>query len=134
MNKNLVCVYGSLRQELGNNPVIQSPSTKYLGDFKSEPVYGLYDLGYYPGLKENGNTSVTMEVFSVDDEVARRVDGLEGYHPDREATFYDKKTIDTPWGEASVYIYVPNVREDKLVESGDWKEHYLEKRELSYVL
>lgn len=124
MNKNLVAVYGSLRNELGNNPVIQSPNTVFLGAFESKPEYSLYDLGYYPGLKENGETSVVMEVFEVDDEVALRVDRLEGYSPDREATFYDKKSIETPFGIASVYIYVPQVDQRNLVESGDWKEYY----------
>ena len=127
MNKHLVAVYGSLISELGNNPVIQNENTELLGEITSEPVYTLYDLGYFPGLHENGNTAVKMEVYLVDDEIARDVDGLEGYSPDRPASFYDKKSIETPWGTASVYIYMGNPGEDQIVESGDWKTHFLDK-------
>lgn len=130
MKKHLVAVYGSLLTELGNHRVIQGENTELLGEFTSEPVYKLYSLGGFPGLKENGETAVKMEVYSVDDVVAKRVDSLEGYSPDRPATFYDKKSIETPWGTASVYIYMGNPSDDKLVESGDWKTYYLEKRML----
>lgn len=129
-NKHLVAVYGSLLSGLGNNPVIQNENTELLGEIISEPVYTLYDLGYFPGLHENGSTAVKMEVYSVDDEIALDVDGLEGYSPDRPATFYDKKSIETPWGTASVYIYMGNPEEDQIIESGDWKSHYLEKRQV----
>lgn len=132
MNKHLVCVYGSLLTGLGNHRVIEGENTELLGDFISEPVYTLYDLGSFPGLHENGSTAVKMEAYLVDDEIARDVDGLEGYSPNRPATFYDKKTIETPWGTSSVYIYMGNPGEEHKIESGDWKTHYLEKRELSY--
>lgn len=132
MNKNIVCVYGSLLSGLGNHSVIQGENTELLGEFTTEPVYSLYDLGYFPGLHENGNTAIKLEVYSVDDEIASHVDALEGYSPDRPATFYDKKSIETPWGTGSIYIYMGQPSKDRLVESGDWKSYYLEKRELSY--
>lgn len=132
MNKHLVCVYGSLLSDLGNHRVIQGENTEFLGEFTSEPVYSLYSLGGFPGLKEDGETAVKMEVYSVDDEVAKRVDRLEGYSPDRPATFYDKKPIETPFGTASVYIYVDDIPAERLVKSGDWRD-YLESRKILYV-
>lgn len=123
--KNLIAVYGSLRKNLGNHYLIEN--SEYLGNFKSNPEFSLYSLGGFPGLKENGKTSVEMEVYAVNDAVANNVDALEGYSPNRVATFYDKKPIDTPYGEASVYIYVNDIPEDRLVKSGDWKE-FLEKK------
>ncbi len=118
MKKNLICVYGSLRQGHGNHRLLTE--SEYVGIFKTPAIYNLYSLGGYPGLKENGDTSVTMEVYAVDDTTARRVDGLEGYEPGRPATFYDKVPIETPFGPASVYTYVNNISEDRKVESGDW--------------
>jgi len=118
MKKNLIAVYGSLRQGHGNHRLIEH--TEYVGTFKTEPVFNLYSLGGYPGLKENGDTAVVMEVYSVDDDTARRVDGLEGYVPGRPATFYDKIPLETPFGTASVYTYVNNISEDRKVHSGDW--------------
>lgn len=121
MNKILISVYGSLRKGLGNHRLLEN--AKYLGDFQSEPVFSLYSLGGYPGLKTEGTTSVTMEVYEVTPIEANRIDQLEGYTPGREATFYDKIPIDTPYGEASVYTYVDKIPESRLVESGDWKQY-----------
>ncbi len=121
MNKTLISVYGSLRKNCGNHRLLENAN--YLGEFKTEPVFSLYSLGGYPGLKENGNTSVTMEVYEVTPEEARRVDNLEGYTPGaKNNTFYDKIMIDTPYGKAGTYIYVPNTNRLELVESGDWCE------------
>ena len=121
MTKILISVYGSLRKGLGNHRLLEN--AKYLGDFETEPKFSLYSLGGYPGLKTEGTTSVVMEVYEVTPIEANRIDQLEGYTPGREATFYDKIPIDTPYGEASVYIYVDKIPESKLVESGDWKQH-----------
>lgn len=120
-NKILVAVYGSLRSDMSNHDLLKT--SEYLGEFKTEPVFSLYSLGGYPGLKEGGNTSVVMEVYAVDETVAKRVDQLEGYEEGRPATFYDKINIETPYGTAGVYTYVNPIPEDRLVESGDWKEH-----------
>lgn len=120
MKKNLIAVYGSLRKGFGNHRLLEK--SKYLGDFKTEPKFSLYNLGSYPGLKENGITEVVMEVYEVDEYTAHRVDNLEGYTPGEKAYFYDKIPIETPWGTASVYTYVNPISENKLVESGDWTE------------
>ena len=119
MKKQLIAVYGSLRQGMSNHHILQN--SEYLGEFKSIPVFSLYSLGSYPGIKPGGNTSVTMEVYAVDDTVAAKVDRLEGYTPGGGNTFYDKIPIETPYGEASVYIYVNNIPQERLVKSGDWK-------------
>lgn len=120
MNKILVAVYGSLRKNMGNHRLLENAN--YLGEFKTEPIFSLYSLGGYPGLKENGETSVTMEVYEVTPEEASRVDRLEGYTPgSKHNTFYDKIFIDTPYGQAGTYIYVPQIRPEAIVESGDWK-------------
>lgn len=125
MKKKLIAVYGSLRKGFHNHYIIENAN--FLGEFKTEPIYSLYGLGGFPGLKEKGTTSVTMEVYEVNETEASRVDMLEGYEEGRNNTFYDKKTINTPYGEASTYIYVPNVNENRLVESGDWKNLKTEK-------
>ena len=116
--ETLIAVYGTLRKGLWNHHIIQN--TEYKGTFKSEPIYTLHDLGGFPGLKENGNTSVTFEVYSVNDMEAARVDRLEGYSQDKTPTFYDKKFINTPWGTAGVYIYVNDLSGVPIIESGDY--------------
>ena len=125
MTKILVAVYGSLRKGLGNHRLLEN--AKYLGDFETEPIFSLYSLGSFPGLKKEGTTSVTMEVYEVTPIEANRIDQLEGYVPGRESTFYDKIPIETPYGEASVYIYVDRIPDARLVPSGDWKQYREEK-------
>ena len=122
MNKKyLVSVYGSLRREMGNHNYYLSNS-EYKGTFTTEPEYTLHSLSAYPGLKLNGNYSVVMEVYEVDEEVLKNLNRLEGYRPGDKATFYDRIEINTPWGKAFTYIYVNELSKDSIVESGDWVE------------
>ena len=117
----LIATYGTLRKGFGNHRLLKN--AKYLGTFNSEPLYNLHDLGGFPGLKHNGNTSVVMEVYKVTPEEAYNVDCLEGYNPNEKPTFYDKEIIETPFGKAGVYIYVDSLDDCPLVESGDYYLH-----------
>ena len=119
MKKYLVSVYGSLRKTMSNNQYYLSDS-EYKGTFTTEPNYSLYSLSFYPGLKLNGNTSVIMEVYEVDEETLTNLNRLEGYYPGEKSTFYDRIEINTPWGRAFTYIYVNELSKDSIVESGDW--------------
>ena len=119
MKKYLVAVYGSLRSGMGNHQYYLSDS-EYKGTFSTEPEYTLHSLQWYPGLKLNGNTSVVMEVYEVDEETLKNLNRLEGYYPGEKLTFYDRIEINTPWGKAFTYIYVNELSKDSIVESGDW--------------
>lgn len=126
MNKILIAVYGSLRKEMGNHRLLENAN--YLGEFDTTPNFSLYSLGGYPGLKQDGETSVKMEVYEVTPEEARRVDNLEGYTPGAsDNNFYDKIQIETPYGWAGTYVFVPSITGRTLVKSGDWKEFRMEK-------
>ena len=119
MKKYLVAVYGSLRKKQSNYEYHLSNST-YKGTFTTEPEYTMHSLSYYPGLKLNGNTSIVMEVYEVDEETLKNLNRLEGYYPGEKSTFYDRIEIYTPWGKAFTYIYVNELSKDSIVESGDW--------------
>jgi gamma-glutamylcyclotransferase (GGCT)/AIG2-like uncharacterized protein YtfP len=119
--KYLVSVYGSLRKKQSNYEYHLSSSI-YKGTFSTEPEYTLHSLSCYPGLKLNGNTSVVMEVYEVDENTLETLNRLEGYAPNRESTFYDRIEINTPWGKAFTYIYVNELSKDSIIESGDWNE------------
>ena len=119
MKKYLVAVYGSLRSGMGNHQYYLSDS-EYKGTFSTEPEYTLHSLSYYPGLKLDGNTSIVMEVYEVDEETLKNLNRLEGYRPGETSTFYDRIEINTPWGRAFTYIYVNELSKDSIVESGDW--------------
>ena len=129
--KQLICCYGTLRKGFGNHRLLKN--ARYLGTFNSEPIYNLHDLGGFPGLKHDGNTSVVMEVYKVTPEEAYNVDCLEGYDPNEKPTFYDKEIIETPFGKAGVYIYVNNLDDCPLVESGDYYLHRFGKVSEEYL-
>jgi len=119
----LVAVYGTLRKGNGNHRLLENAD--YKGTYTTEPIYNLYSLGGFPGLKEGGKTAVVMEVYAVNPEEARRVDGLEGYTPGgNDNTFYDKIQIETPWGQAGVYTYVRPMDASRLIKSGDWMNRF----------
>lgn len=111
-----VFVYGTLLSGQGNNHLLRD-STK-LGDVT---VSGLemHTMGGFPAcvVRYDKYSSVTGEVWEVDDETFARLDRLEGY-----PHFYDRIEINTPLGEAWVYIN-EEARSLPVVESGDWKKH-----------
>lgn len=117
--KYLVAVYGSLRKTMHNHNHFLIDS-EFKGTFTTEPEYTLHNLGSYPGLKLNGNSSIVMEVYNVTEEVLSNLNRLEGYYPGKTATFYDRMLIPTPWGKAFVYIYVNELSEESIIASGDW--------------
>ena len=132
MKKYLVVVYGSLRSGMGNHQYYLSDSV-YKGTFTTEPEYTLHSLSFYPGLKLNGNTSIVMEVYEVDEETLKNLNRLEGYYPGEKSTFYDRIEINTPWGKAFTYIYVNELSKDSIVESGDWVSYKNEEKSWSSV-
>jgi len=132
MKKYLVAVYGSLRKKQSNYEYYLSNSI-YKGTFSTEPEYTLHSLTYYPGLKLNGNTSVIMEVYEVDENTLETLNRLEGYRPEEKSTFYDRIEINTPWGKAFTYIYVSELSKDSIVESGDWTKYRTEEKSWSSV-
>ena len=132
MKKYLVACYGSLRRGMSNYQYYLSNS-EYKGTFTTEPEYTLHSLSAYPGLKLNGNTSVVMEVYEVDEDTLKNLNRLEGYYPGEKSTFYDRIEIDTPWGKAFTYIYVNELSKDSIVESGDWVAYKNEEKSWSSV-
>lgn len=125
----LVAVYGSLMKGLYNDEFLKD--SKFIGTFVTEPIYTLIDLGSYPGLYENGTTSINMEVYEVDDHTLADIDGLEGYLEDnQELSMYIRKTISTPFGKAFGYIYNDPIGTNEPITSGDWKEHITFKNSL----
>lgn len=120
--KHMVAVYGSLRKGLNNHKYLED--SKLIGTFFTNPVYSLYSLGGFPGLKENGTTSIKMEVYEVDSHTLANLNLLEGIDYDKpDEGLYKSKKISTPYGEAITYIY--NGKVDSLIKinDGDWYDY-----------
>ncbi len=133
--KYLVAVYGSLRKGLHNYKNLEfDTKAKLLGEFQTEPVYTLYDTGAsFPGLKEDGSTSITMEVYEVDEKLNKTVEQLEGYEEGSEDfNHYNKVEIETPFGLASTYIYNYSIEGMAEVEGGDWTDYIKTQTKYAY--
>jgi len=113
--KFLIFVYGTLRQGELNHRLLEG--SKCLGTVKTEPRFNLIDLQHFPGLIPGGNTSVTGELFTIDDFTLHKLDRLEG-HP----TFYRRENILLQDGrEVLTYIYhQSSERSIRKIASGDW--------------
>lgn len=121
MNKHLVFVYGSLRQNGAGALSIRFPISKFIADAK---VSGsLYDLGAYPGLLLNeSNSMVIGEVYEVDDEILNELDEFEA------SSNYCRKQLEISLGNhrKMCWTYEPNPEFYSLrtlITSGDWVEY-----------
>lgn len=128
----LIAVYGTLRKGLNNDYLLKN--AEYIGKYETLPEYKMVDLGQYPGLLNNGTTSITMEVYEIDDITLGEVDSLEGYVPGNSThTFYERVIIETPFGQGYTYLYKGNRDGADIVELGDWKEYYKLKKMRQHV-
>jgi len=131
-NRTLIAVYGSLRKGLSNHPIIVS--ALYVGDFTSDPVFKMYDLGAYPAITHGGNSSIEFEVYAVNAKELGEVNSLEGFHEGREDNYYDRAIIKSPYGKAYYFFFSEsgklshNLDNAGLeVESGNWKDYHTTK-------
>ena len=83
---NKLFVYGTLKNGYSRNSVLEE--SKFIGEYITKPNFTMVDLGFFPGLIEVGNSSITGELYEVTDEILEYCDRIEG-HP----TFYFRKKI-----------------------------------------
>ena len=129
-DKYRVAVYGSLRKGLSNHKN-HLENSKFLGVFDSNPDFTMVSLGGFPGLLENGSTSIKFEVYEVNKKDFTNIRRLEGFNSiNPESGLYKEKSIHTPFGESTIYIYnVDNEEkylkrmENRIVKRGDWKSY-----------
>jgi len=129
-----VAVYGSLRKGHGNFEYLLK-GEEFIGQFETEPIYTLLDLGSFPGLVKAGGTSVVMEVFDVDAEKLKKLDGLEGYYgvAEKKTNHYNREKIDSPFGPVSTYFYNKMKKKEayRIVPDGDWTDYNKTKQVIS---
>ena len=83
--KELVFVYGTLKRDGHNYPVMQKARGTFQYNALTRPYYDLLNLGGFPGLI-HGKHRIVGEVFLVENIIP--IDFLEGY-----PTFYDRRKI-----------------------------------------
>lgn len=116
--RHLVFVYGSLRRGSTNAMSVRFPNSKYVG---VATVKGrLFDLGDYPALQLDDDSTVCGEAYEVDDELLKVLDDFES------SSDYYRKEVDVSINSQSrvAWIYLPSsdlkYSDDLLIASGDW--------------
>lgn len=112
----LVFVYGSLKRGFHNHGLLNNPESEFIGECDTPPEFTMYDLGSFPAIVPEGETPIQGEVFRVSGRVFGNLDMLEGF-----PSFYNRKLINTPYGEAWVYFIPEATRMSKVVASGVWQ-------------
>lgn len=128
-----VAVYGSLRR--GQQAESKMARMEFVG--RGVISASLYALGWYPGIKFDGNGNFTIvEVFKLPDAEQLRkailydLDGYEGYNERNPSgsLFVRRQTL-VAMGEGQeellsyVYEYNYPVNRAPLVENGDWNDY-----------
>ena len=120
--KTIVFIYGSLLSGCSNHQVMGD--ARLVGEACTKPDYDLIDLGAYPALVKDGLTAVKGELYEVDEALLSTLDEFEG-HPE----LYQRSAIVLDDGrQAQTYVMSrPQLWQQNVVHSGDWRAHRLEK-------
>lgn len=120
----LFAMYGVLREGGSHFNDIDTDYVKRLGIYNTYPRYTMFDIeGVYPGLKKQGNTSITLEIFKISsicyENIIDEVMGFDILEPDK--SLFKKSVIYTPFGNSYIYFYNNKItKANKIIESGDW--------------
>lgn len=116
MDNNYILVYGSLRKGEYNYEYFKE-GLEYVKTVQI-PNYKLYSLGSYPGIKKSNGNNIICDLMKVTDEkYGNSIDRME------LGAGYSSTLVDIEGVKAILYPYEGSVREEDLVDSGDWSKH-----------
>ena len=120
---NTVFVYGTLKKGWGNNSLLKDSTYKGTGTVTGT----LIDLGSFPALLKEGDSTVHGELYKITDDTLTMLDMLEG-HP----YFYKRELISANSSEgdtlAEVWAYcVPEVfrQSHAIIVDGNWRDEWV---------
>lgn len=124
----LIAVYDDFRFSGEHHHFIEG--SEVLGTFETLPRYNLGIIdehAYREPILTEGSNSITMEVYKVDKTTLKSIENHIGY-TSNATSFMLKKTIETPWGIAIVYLNNEYENDStyslsKQVRSGDWIDY-----------
>ena len=121
LSNHLVFVYGTLRRGGPGAMSLRFRNAKFIAE--ATVCGSLYDLGAYPGLLVDGSSGIVVgEVYEVDDETLKKLDGFEA-----SSHYYRKQVAISLDGDSTIgWTYEPNpdvYSFSTLITSGDWIEY-----------
>jgi len=99
-----VFVYGTLKNGYSNHGLVKD--SLFLGEFSTNPKWGLIDLGLYPAMVR-GRFEVKGEAYGVSESTLERLDYLEGV----DRGLYSRRRInvkDNLGNKISAWVYIYN--------------------------
>jgi gamma-glutamylaminecyclotransferase len=113
-----VFVYGTLLSGEPNHARLRG--ARLVAATRTEPRYTLVSLGPYPALIEGGTTSVTGEVYDVDEALLSALDRFEGV-----PSLYRRTAVRLlGGGVAQAYALAGGGgKKAALIPGGDWREY-----------
>ncbi len=125
--KFLIGLYDDYRKEGCLNSMLNKISCKLIGTYSTEPIYNIYDVEKDDCCiaELNGNYSIKVEVWEVDEPNLDKIERSYNYYPDFEEypQDYRKEKVLSPFGE--IIMYFTNVAQSKenIIVNGDWVEY-----------
>ena len=125
--KFLIGIYDDYRKDGSLNILFTNMTCKLIGTYSTEPIYTMYSVDNEDScvVKDNGNNSIKVEVWEIDETTLNKLERCYNYYPefDEYPQDYKKEEVLTPFGKVSMYFINDIKSEDKLVISGDWIEY-----------
>jgi len=126
--KYLIGIYDDYREKGVLNNSFNKVHCKLIGSYSTEPIYNMYDVDgdtMFCVIETDGNTSIKVEVWEVDETTLKKIERNYNYYPEFEEYPQDYKKVDilSPFGK--IDIYFTNIEQDKdnIIVNGDWIEY-----------
>ncbi len=118
--KYLLCVYDFLKKNNKCDHLLSH--CKYIGEFISEPIYFMF---YEENLKnavivKDGDTCINFEVYEINETTLKNLEFIYSSSFDLENQKFIKKNIETPYGDAIIFMYNKKIINNKLINSGNF--------------
>ena len=111
-----VFVYGTLLKEEPNHRVLRT--ARFIARARTAPRFTLLNMGPFPGMLDEGNSTIEGEVYDVTEPILRALDRLES-HPH----FFRRQWITLgDRSHAQAYLLRLEHRRDfSVIPSGNWR-------------
>jgi gamma-glutamylcyclotransferase (GGCT)/AIG2-like uncharacterized protein YtfP len=125
--KFLVGIYDDYRKDGSLNVMLNKINCKLTGSYSTEPIYNMYNIDEDDNcvVETNGNNSIKIEVWEIDEITLDKIERSYNYYPSLEEypQDYMKQEVLSPFGK--IIIYFTNVEQSKenLIVNGDWVEY-----------
>ena len=126
--KYLIGIYDDYREKGCSNVSFDKVHCKLIGSYSTEPIYNMYDVDgdtMFCVVETNGNTSVKIEVWEIDETTLDLIEKTYSYYPQFEEypQDYKKEEVLTPFGNVSMYFTNIEQPKENIIVNGDWIEY-----------